>query len=106
MSMEMMKALERSNIICLPYDINAFKFNASAMMYQASDFLVPTLTFDGSAFADDVKSFGNGIVVKNRAEMIKVLNTLNSDKIQLWIGGCKRYNEYRNQSNNVFLEID
>jgi glycosyltransferase involved in cell wall biosynthesis len=104
--MEMVKALEVSSLICLPYDTNAFKFNASAMMYQASDFLVPTITFDGSAFADDVKTFGNGIAVKNRDEMIKVLNSLNTRELQLWIEGCKRYNKYRNSSNNVFLEID
>jgi glycosyltransferase involved in cell wall biosynthesis len=105
-SMEMVKALEASSLICLPYDISAFKFNASAMMYQASDFLVPTITFDGSAFAEDVKTFGNGIAVKNRSEMIKVLNALNTNEIQSWIDGCKRYNDYRNSTNNVFLEIN
>ena len=105
-SIAMVKALEASSLICLPYDVNAFKFNASAMMYQASDFLVPTITFEGSAFAYDVKTFGNGIAVKNRAEMIKVLNALNINEIQSWVDGCKRYNDYRNSTNKMFLEID
>lgn len=99
------EALSVSSVICLPYNIEAFKFNSSAMMYNASDYLVPILTFEGSAFAKDVIEFSCGLALKDRLDLISVLNSINLATIQLWLSGCKSYNQFRNQTNLEFLEI-
>jgi glycosyltransferase involved in cell wall biosynthesis len=99
------EALKISSVICLPYNIQAFKFNSSAMMYNSSDYLVPILTFSGSAFASDVIEFSCGVALKNRSDMILTLNSISLSTIHKWVDGCKAYNLFRNQINLDFLEI-
>jgi glycosyltransferase involved in cell wall biosynthesis len=100
------EALSLSSVICLPYNVLAFKLNSSAMMYNSSDYFVPIITFEGSAFARDVSEFSCGLALKDRSDMIKALNSINLTMIQRWIDGCKSYNQFRNQTNLDFLEIN
>jgi glycosyltransferase involved in cell wall biosynthesis len=104
-SKSMVDALSKSSLICLPYDVVAFKYNSSAMMYQAADFLVPILTFSGSAFAEEVEHFECGLVADNEEELISKIINLDLGLINKWIDGCKRYNDFRSKSNHVFLGI-
>jgi glycosyltransferase involved in cell wall biosynthesis len=99
------EALSLSSVICLPYNVLAFKLNSSAMMYNSSDYLVPIITFEGSAFARDVSEFSCGLALKDRSDMIEALNSINLTMIQRWIDGCESYNHFRNQTNLDFLEI-
>jgi glycosyltransferase involved in cell wall biosynthesis len=101
----MIDALSKSSLICLPYDVIAFKYNSSAMMYQAADFLVPILTFSGSAFAEEVEQFGCGLVANSEEELISKLIKLDFELINTWIDGCIKYNDFRNKSNSIFLGI-
>ena len=104
-SNSMNEALLRSSLICLPYDINSFKYNSSAMMYQSTDHLVPILTFSGSAFAEEVEKFNCGLVAIDREDLINKITILDLDLINTWITGCKQYNDYRSKSNYLFLDI-
>jgi len=99
------QALRISSVICLPYNVQAFKFNSSAMMYNSCDYLVPILTFSGSAFASDVTEFSCGKALKNRSDMISTLSSITPSTVHKWVDGCKAYNLFRNQTNLDFLEI-
>jgi hypothetical protein len=74
-------------------------------MYQAADFLVPILTFSGSAFAEEVEQFGCGLVANSEEELISKLIKLDFELINTWIDGCIKYNDFRNKSNSIFLGI-
>jgi glycosyltransferase involved in cell wall biosynthesis len=102
----MVESLKNSTLICLPYDVDAFKYNSSAMMYESTDYLVPVITFYGSAFATDVDDFFCGVTVKNKDEMIDQLINLDSKLVNKWIKGCSSYNDYRNKSNLSFLHLN
>jgi hypothetical protein len=101
----MISALKSSTVICLPYDVDAFKLNSSAMMYQASDYLLPIFTFSGSAFATDVERFKCGRVAQDEEHLIEILADLNHIQISNWVNGCINYNSFRNESNYTFLNI-
>ena len=101
----MINALSMSSLICLPYDAIAFKYNSSAMMYQSADYLVPILTFSGSAFAEEVDTFQCGLVAIDEEDLINKVSRLDFKVVNTWIEGCKRYNDYRNKSNYIFLNI-
>ena len=102
----MIESLKNSTLICLPYDVDAFKYNSSAMMYESTDYLVPVITFYGSAFATDVDDFFCGVTVKDQDEMIDQMINLDSNLMNKWIKGCSRYNDYRNESNLSFLNLN
>jgi hypothetical protein len=99
-------ALRNSSLLILPYDPVAFKYNASAMMYQASDYSIPIITLEGSAFASEVEEFRIGKVCKNLIEIVEVLQNISSAQIASWKNNFTEYNNFRNQTNVVFLKID
>lgn len=102
----MIDSLKNSTLICLPYDVDAFKYNSSAMMYESTDYLVPVITFCGSAFATDVDDFSCGVTVKDQDEMINKMINLDSNLVSDWTRGCSSYNHYRNKSNLIFLNLN
>ncbi len=102
---KMNDALLGSTLICLPYNPIAFAFNSSAMMYQATDYLLPVMTFSGSAFAEEVDLFQCGIVAQNLEDLIEKIHSFQPNHIPDWISGCVKYNEFRNTSNSVFLNL-
>ena len=102
----MIESLKNTTLICLPYDVDAFKYNSSAMMYESTDYLVPVITFCGSAFAADVDDFFCGVTVRDQDEMVDQMINLDSNLVNKWIEGCFRYNNYRNESNLGFLSLD
>jgi len=102
----MIDSLKNSTLICLPYDVDAFKYNSSAMMYESTDYLVPVITFCGSAFATDVDDFSCGVTVKDQDEMINMMINMDSSLLNDWTKGCSSYNSYRNKSNLIFLNLN
>ena len=99
------EALRNTTLICLPYDKVAFKYNSSAMMYEALDYQIPIITFTGSAFASDVEIYNCGLTVNDENEMINVIINTTDSQIIEWKVGCQLFNEFRNTSNYEFLEI-
>ena len=102
---ELEESFEQSDIIVLPYNIEAFKYNASATLYQAMDFEIPVITFLGSGFSDDIEKYKSGLTVKNISDMITVISTLDRNSIFSLQQGCHDYNLARNLQNVEFLNL-
>lgn len=98
-------ALRMSSVMCLPYDVSAFKFNSSAMMYHALNYNIPIYTYTGTAFAEDVKEYDCGYTVSNYFEMADLIKKTSISSLQNLMDGCYAYNNFRNNSNFYFLEI-
>ena len=101
----MEELVRKSTLLCLPYSTEKYLLNASAMAYEAADFLKPILTFAGSAFADETIEHGIGIVVENLEEMINTIIRLDPSSILQLQKNIRRYNQYRNEANCRFLEL-
>ena len=99
------QALATSDVLCLPYNVSAFKHKASAMHYQSSDYKKPVLTFDGTEFADDIKNFKSGASAKDLSELCKIISDLSPLQIKEWKKGCENYNIFRNSTNLEFLDL-
>jgi glycosyltransferase involved in cell wall biosynthesis len=99
------KMIQKTDIMCLPYDVNAFRYKASAMFYKSSDFKIPIITFLGTGFAEDVLNFNCGFAGKDLESIINEIINLNSNQINAWKKGCEIYNSFRNNSNLIFLDI-
>jgi hypothetical protein len=63
------------------------------------------MTFSGSAFAEEVDLFQCGIVAQNLEDLIEKIHSFQPNHIPDWISGCVKYNEFRNTSNSVFLNL-
>jgi glycosyltransferase involved in cell wall biosynthesis len=99
------EALSNTDVLCLPYDIKAFKIKASAMHYKASDYLKPVITFAGTEFAEEINDFKSGFVALNIDQFCNALINLNLSQISDWKNGCHNYNLSRNKSNLYFLNL-
>lgn len=97
--------LSVTSLMCLPYDPKAFEFHASAMHYQAMDYQIPILCFNGTSFSNDVSKFNSGAVAKNTEHMINILKRLNRGQINEWSLGCQKYNKFRFKTNQLFLDL-
>jgi hypothetical protein len=103
---EVMKnLLKKTTILCLPYNSEAFRVHASAMLYQSMDFLKPVLSFNGTSFSKDILAFNLGTVANTTNELCDQLININSKQVNSWVEGCKTYNIYRNSSNKKFLDL-
>ncbi len=97
--------LKQTSVLCLPYNIEAFRVHASAMLYQSMDYLKPVAGFDGTSFSKDILKFNLGAVAKNSNELCDQLINIDIEKVNSWVEGCKTYNMYRNESNKKFLDL-
>ena len=103
---EAMKSLlQKTSILCLPYNIEAFKVHASAMLYQSMDYLKPVLSFDGTSFSKDILEFNSGAVAHTSTELSDLLIKVDIKQINTWVEGCIAYNVYRISSNIKFLGL-
>jgi len=103
---EMDKLLSATDLMCLPYNPKAFEFHSSAMHYHSMDYNIPVLSLNGTAFSSDIYKFKAGSISSNLNEMCEVLIDLSMDKITNWKFGCSKYNEFRNQTNEKFLDLN
>ena len=103
---EVMKSLlKKTSVLCLPYNIEAFRLHTSAMLYQSMDYLKPVLSFDGTSFSKDILEFNLGAVAKTRNELCELIINIDAKQLNSWIEGCKTYNLYRNSVNKKFLDL-
>jgi hypothetical protein len=70
------------------------------------DYNIPVLSLNGTAFSSDIYKFKAGSISSNLNEMCEVLIDLSMDKITNWKFGCSKYNEFRNQTNEKFLDLN
>lgn len=101
----MKSLLHKTSVLCLPYDVEAFRLHASAMLYQSMDYLKPVFSFDGTSFSKDILKFNLGAVAKTSNELCDQLVDIDIKKVNSWVEGCKAYNKYRNLSNKKFLGL-
>jgi hypothetical protein len=97
---EMSGAFAKVDLICLPYDVEMYRLNASALAYRAADNLTAVATFKGSAFGNEIEKFGIGLVVED-------LNALKDGLSKFDTVSCRtqifEYNKVRLQSNRDLL---
>jgi len=99
--------IENSEFLVLPYNVIDYKKNASAMAYQAADHYKPTITLDGSAFAEEIKLFSVGLVCESIEDLIDgIAKTIQDQALsRSFKSNIQVYNSYRVSSNFDFLGI-
>jgi glycosyltransferase involved in cell wall biosynthesis len=73
---EMLDHYRRSSALLLPYDTAIYDRRGSAAMMEGVSFCRPVITLDGSAFADQVRYYGCGIVVSSLDEIVDAIFVL------------------------------
>lgn len=97
-------AFRKTDLICLPYDVEIYAKNASALAYRAADNLVPVVTFNGSAFANEIARYGIGLIADSTESFVSSLLEFeyNSD----WINKINLYNSERKLANMKLLNFN
>ena len=104
-SLEMAELMNKTDILCLPYNPKSFDYHASAMHYSAMDHAIPVFCFKGSTFAYDIFKFNSGFVSENLQGMCDALVDIRNDQIVEWKNGCQKYNSSRDTANEIFLSL-
>lgn len=68
---EMLNLYRRASALLLPYDTEIYERRGSAAMMEGISFGRPVITLEGSAFADQVRYYGCGVVVSSIDEMVR-----------------------------------
>ena len=95
---DMNSALSRVDLICLPYVVETYKLNASALAYRAADNLALVATLRGSAFAREVSENGIGIVENTVEDLINSINDFDFTDLS-YLENLSIYNKMRIDSN-------
>ena len=90
--------------LCLPYQPEFYKMNASAMAYRILDLKKTLITLEGSAFANELKKFDSAIVVKTIPEFASELYNLNTHILEQFKHNIENYNRYRYTCNTAFFK--
>ncbi len=93
-------AFNRIDLICLPYNVETYTLNASALAYRAADNLTAVATFRGSAFANEIEKFSVGLVCDDLEDLITRMSEFDSEQTKRNI---TEYNRIRIQSNSILL---
>lgn len=97
---EMSQAFINVDLVCLPYSVDSYKMNASALAYRAADNLTAVATFKGSAFANEIEKFGIGLVAND-------LDSLISEMTKFDVQSCRasilEYNKIRINCNRNLI---
>jgi len=93
-------AFTNIDLVCLPYNIESYTLNASALAYRAADNLTAVATFKGSAFANEVENFGIGLVANDMETLINDISNFDTESSRDRI---IEYNEIRTQSNRNLI---
>ncbi len=97
---EMSWAFKNIDLVCLPYNVESYKLNASALAYRAADNLTAVATFKGSAFANEVEYFGIGLVASDMDALISDISNFNTESSRERI---LEYNKIRTQTNRNLI---
>ena len=97
---EMSWAFINIDVVCLPYNVESYKLNASALAYRAADNLTAVATFKGSAFANEIEIFGIGLVASDLDALISEMSNFDTESSRARIA---EYNNVRAQSNRHLI---
>lgn len=103
---DMETALKDSSVLVLPYDVQKYLMNASAMAYRAADYQKPIITLSGSAFSEDILNYDLGWVVDDAAEITRLISQLTIEEVVSRKSRIINYNKKRILDNLEFLELD
>ncbi len=95
-------AFSEVDVVCLPYDANTYKFNASALAYRAADNFTAVATFRGSAFAREIEEFGIGIVAEDLHELCELMSNFDTGSLH---ENIRNYNQMRKTKNLIFIGL-
>lgn len=101
----MKKTLINSSILVLFYDVNFYRTNASAMAYRAADYLLPIVTYTGSAFANEIDQFNLGVVITEVIELKSAIHNIVTNYAQFQ-NNIRNYNELRQNLNSTTLNFN
>lgn len=96
-------AFSKLDLVCLPYDVETYSENASALAYRAADNMVVVATLKGSAFAREILKYNIGIVAENLEDLISKLNKFTKEDYTKKIIS---YNLMREKANLEMLELE
>lgn len=79
--------LKTCSVVFLPYDDIVYKNRGSAIMFEALEVGVPSVTFKNPAFARDIKDYGIGLVYEsfenlNLQDIFDLLNNFETNRAQ------------------------
>jgi len=93
--------IQRCSYLVAPYDPDSYKLVGSSLFYYAADSLIPTITYTGVGFSQDITAFNCGIIVKNFDANLN-LGKITKKKLQ---NNLINYNIFRNKQNLLFFNI-
>jgi len=101
---DLFKQISRCSYIITPYDKESYKMVGSSIFYYASDFLIPTISYDGLGFSNDIFEFKCGIIVKNMRTAFGA-DIFNQQTKKEFAQKLIIYNKFRNDQNLLFLKL-
>ena len=101
---ELFKQISRCSYVIMPYDKESYTLVGSSIFYYASDFLIPTISYNNLGFSDDIFEHKSGILVENISENFEVDLTNNESREKL-VKKLISYNDFRNSQNSLFLKL-
>jgi len=96
---KLMEIIASINCLVLPYDSNSYKINASGILYHGADLMVPSITFAGVGFEDEITEFGLGVIIDSIQDIPTAITTALSCTSDNFIN----YNRQRTLANESFL---
>ena len=101
---ELFKQISRCSYVITPYDKDSYGLVGSSIFYYASDFLIPTISYNHLGFSDDIFQYQCGVLVENISESFEV-NLFNHKTREELVNNLIRYNSFRNSQNLLFLKL-
>jgi len=101
---ELFKQISRCSYIVTPYDKESYTLVGSSIFYYASDFLIPTISYNNLGFSDDIFEHKCGVLVENISENFEVDLSDNEARKKL-VNKLIDYNGFRNSQNSLFLKL-
>jgi hypothetical protein len=97
---DLKKYIKELSIMILPYNSESYSINASGILYHASDYHVPILTFKNVGFEFEILEYNLGYLFSEISEIPELLKRVNISEDDF---GFERYNLSRIEANKVFF---
>jgi len=101
---ELFKQISRCSYMITPYNKESYTLVGSSIFYYASDFLIPTISYNDLGFSDDIFEYQCGILVENMSENFEV-DLFNHETREKLVNKLIGYNGFRNSQNLLFLKL-
>lgn len=96
---ELLAVISSVDCLILPYDASSYSLNASGLLYHASDYCIPVVTFSGVGFAQEIFDFDIGRVITG----LDAISTGLFQALRIKSNNFRIYNRERNLANKYFL---